>query len=281
MRSRFVFIFTVFLGLALPQIGLRAQDSARAALGILEQRAGAAEAANVVAVVGFNGQSQPESWKILVKVNGNDQTLREYIVQKRQLLGPTSVRRTPELDLPRTPILLTALRIDSTEVFRIADDAAIANGVGFDRVSYQLRWRGNDPEPTWLATLIDSTGSATGSVYIGANSGQVTHQSFGPDVIAGRPTRGQAPRNLTPVSANAAQGQPRAVVAPVAPAPAATRQPQPAARPAPAPVPVAPEASEKATSRIWLLNPAKRRDRRQQQTQPAPVPNVPDRYRPR
>ncbi|MFT5465002.1 MAG: hypothetical protein ACI8UO_000088 [Verrucomicrobiales bacterium] len=266
---------TAFL---LPLAGLRAQDSARAALGILEQKAGGTEAANVVAVVGFNGKSQPVSWKILVKINGNDQILREYIVQKRQLLGPTVVQRTADVDLPKTPLLLSALRIDSPEAFRIADDVAIANGVGFDQVNYQLRWRGNDVEPTWLTTLIDSHGKTAGSIYVTANTGTVAHQNFSGATAVAQNAR--PPKGLTPVSANAAQGPPRAVVSPVAPAPQSQRQPQPQPQPQRQPQtrPAAkPEPSSAPSSSIWLLNPAKRRAR----SEPAPQPQVPSRYRPR
>ena len=255
-----------------------AQTTARGALTILEHQAGQAETANVVAIVGNNGQNQPAAWKLLVLDRGNNSQLREYTVQNQHLTGPIAIQRDPKVDLPTTPILLTSLRVDSEEAFRIADDAAIAAGVGFDAVNYQLRWRGNDAEPTWQTTLVNSQGQVAGTVYIAASSGKVMLQQFS-NAKNGQLASGAArpPQNLTPVSGRSMQ-QPVAEVSRVPAAPAVAPAPAPAAaQPRPQPqsrrqVQQRPTRPAPTSSNIWLLNPGKR------QTQQAPVP---DRYRPR
>jgi len=162
---------------ALSPLGAQNQ-SARYALRALEMAKGPDEVAHTVAIVGFEGQDQPRTWQILVAGENPNAPLREYMIQGENVSGPRLVERTP--DIPNTPVLTTALRIDSADAFQISDDAAIVAGVGFDKLNYQLRWRGDDPEPSWMTTLIDVNGVEVGRVFVLAASGEVVHRDFKP-----------------------------------------------------------------------------------------------------
>ncbi|MEM7014743.1 MAG: hypothetical protein AAF585_25060 [Verrucomicrobiota bacterium] len=309
--SRTLLLSSALIAAFFSCFSVQAETTARGALTILEHQVGAVETANVVAIVGFRGQNQPKSWAILVLDPQNNQQLKEYTVENQRLTaGPKIIPRDPKADMPSTPVLLSSLAVDSSDAFRAADDMAIASGIAFDSINYQLRWRGNDSEPTWLTTLIDSRGKSVGSLYITSGTGKVLHHDFS---IAqqGQPASGPArpPQGLTPVSARAAQQQttlrPIAEVTPILaaprpqPAPVAVPQAQPQPRPQPQPAPrpqvqqpqQQPIQNSSAASNIWLLNPGKRRAQRtqqqnsQQRWEPAPIPQnssqVPERYRPR
>ena len=152
--------------------------TARQALQTLEKAIGTAAVAHVVGIVGFEGREQPESWQILVEVPQDDRILHEFVVRNSQLSGPRVLQRSEFKDLPQTPVLLASLKLDSREVFQIADDQAISAGVRFEKLNYQLRWRGNDSEPTWMATLLNAQNHAVGHVFITSASGKVVHTEF-------------------------------------------------------------------------------------------------------
>ncbi len=155
------------------------QASARNALQVLERHAGSTIAGNVVAVVGFHGAEQPIAWQILLLDTDDETPLREYIVQDQRVTGPNAIARGEGTDLPKTPVFLAAMKLDSPDVYQIADDQAIEAGVAFAKINYQLRWRGTDPEPTWMATLLTEDNREVGRVYIMSASGKVAFSQFG------------------------------------------------------------------------------------------------------
>tara|TARA_R110002096_G_scaffold200639_1_gene384590 strand:+ start:2623 stop:3153 length:531 start_codon:yes stop_codon:yes gene_type:complete len=157
---------------------LFAETNAREALQILERNTGQETISQVVAIVGFHGADQPNRWQILALDPANEGVLREYVIQNDTVTGPKSIPRQEGEDLPQTPVFLTSMKLNSTDVYQIADDQAIEAGVGFAKVNYQLRWRGNDPEPTWLATLLSSDNQVVGRIYVMAASGTVIHRDF-------------------------------------------------------------------------------------------------------
>lgn len=155
-----------------------AELSARRALQKLERENGPAAVANLVAIAGFHGQHQPGSWRLLTRHPKQPDVFYEFIVSEDGVRPPKVLDRKETPDLPTIPLLLSALRIDSTDAFRIVDDEAIEAGIGFDRLHYQLRWRGNDPQATWLVTLLDVTGDTAGHLFLEATSGRVVKRQF-------------------------------------------------------------------------------------------------------
>ncbi|MEM1295574.1 MAG: hypothetical protein AAGH89_09430 [Verrucomicrobiota bacterium] len=152
--------------------------TAREALQVFERQTSKATITQTVAIVGLHGSEQPHRWRFLALDPENENLLREYVLENNTVTGPKSIPRVAGQNLPRTPIFLAAMKLDSTDVYQMADDEAIEAGVSFAKVNYQLRWRGNDPEPTWLATLLSAENAAVGRVYIMAASGTVVHRDF-------------------------------------------------------------------------------------------------------
>ncbi len=173
-----IFIAAAAIFVAVTPLG--AQTGARQALQTLERHAGEEVIGKMVAIVGFNGASQPEAWQILTLAPKNDAVLHEFIVRGKTVTGPKTIARQEGQDLPKLPVLLASMKLDSTDLYHLADDQAIEAGASFAKLNYQLRWRGNDPEPTWRATLLSANNQVVGQIYVMAASGTVMHREFGP-----------------------------------------------------------------------------------------------------
>jgi hypothetical protein len=181
-----------------------AEPGARDALRVLEEARGAALLLRVVALLGWNGDDQPSAWRILVAgaAPGDDYT--EFEVSGGAVTAERPWPRTPGDGLPEKPVLTGLLTVDSTQAYRIADDEAILAGVTLSKLHYQLRFRGHDPHPTWLVTVVDPAGATVGEVVIDAHDGTIPYQDFpGTSLVAAAPET-----SVTPASAAAYQAEP-------------------------------------------------------------------------
>ncbi|MEM0969323.1 MAG: hypothetical protein AAF191_18875 [Verrucomicrobiota bacterium] len=193
---------TLFLALSLP-LALHAQQSARSALGLFRENRGQASVDNIIAISGMQGMHQPVEWEILTRDLSSPDHFLRYQIQNGVVFGPHRQERKERRDLHPVPIVAsTTLGVDSQEVFQICDDLAISAGIGYDLINYQLQWRGADPEPTWLASLIDEHNQViVGHIFVLADSGQVAHQQF-------FPAAGAVSEELRPVSRVSAASMP-------------------------------------------------------------------------
>jgi len=191
MKWRQMRIFAA-AGLVLAGGEAAASPSAREALQVLEGAQGSQAITNVVGIVGFNGDDQPDAWRLLVRDPANADVLQEYVIAGGKLTGRNEIRRADHADLPDKPLLGATLRVDSTEAYRIADDEAILAGISFERLHYQLRFRGADPAPTWLLTFVDATGGEIGQVVIDSSDSSIPFRHF-PSALAATPAAGTAP----------------------------------------------------------------------------------------
>lgn len=157
---------------------LQAGSTARKALELLVQSVPREVSSQIVAIVGFDGASEPETWSFLVRSPSAPEVIHEYRVREGQLSGPRKLlaEETPE-GLDR-PLPAGPMPVDSHDVARIIDDAVILEGVHFDRIDYQLCWRGKGPEPLWMATLVGGRGETLGHMFVSSTSGEVTHRAF-------------------------------------------------------------------------------------------------------
>ncbi len=181
---------------------------AREALEALERDKGPAVVTNVVGMVGFNGDDQPETWRLLVRDETTPEVLTEYIISGGKVTGQNSIPKTSATDLPEKPLIDAVWRVDSAEAYRIADDEAILAGISFVRLNYQLRFRGADPAPTWLLTFLDATGEDQGQVVIDAADGTIPFRNFPgtaavaqPSAPGPEPASDSVPPGTTPVAA--------------------------------------------------------------------------------
>lgn len=176
MAARIVTSFWFVLAATAPAGGSAALEALRG----LESAMGPRIAGQVVALAGFDGDDQPETWRLLVKEESEPEVLREYVVQGGKVTARHAIKRDEAADLPDKPLLsiAAAWKIDSPEAYRIADDEAILAGLSFSRLHYQLRFRGADRAPTWLLTFVDAAGAEVGQVVIDSADGSIAYRGF-------------------------------------------------------------------------------------------------------
>lgn len=176
--------------------------TARKALELLVQSVPKEVSSQIVAIIGFNGTTEPDTWYFLARSPSG--TLQEFQVRDGEIRGPRSL---PAEEVPEglnRPLPAGLLPVDSHDVARLIDDAVILEGVSFARIDYQLCWREKGPEPLWMATLVGAQGETLGHMFISAQSGQITHRAF----------YHQFPR-LPPLSPPVSSAAPSAVAMPV------------------------------------------------------------------
>jgi hypothetical protein len=129
------------------------------------------EAVNhVVSVTGAQGHPQPKVWRVLIE-DRNRGGIREIQVRNGQVVSdkPSSVVGSAE----GATINTAKLNLDSSGAFAVASHTADKSGTRFDAASYTLRTNERG-DPTWIVTLHAPSGQPVGTIYIGANRGNVT-----------------------------------------------------------------------------------------------------------
>ena len=157
----------LFVTPALAQEGLTAYDALRV-VGVHINRDAVTR---VISVTGIKGDPQPETWRILIDDRRGNGGVREVQVRHGQVSSdrPSSVVGSSE----GSTINTARLNLDSSGAFAVASHTADKSGTRFETASYTLRTdeRG---DPTWIVTLHARSGRPVGTIYIGANRGNVT-----------------------------------------------------------------------------------------------------------
>jgi len=160
----------VTLGLLITPALARERVTAYDALRVVGVHVSRDAVNHVISVTGVRGNPQPETWKILLDDRSHG-GIREIHVRNGQISSerPTSVVGSAE----GATINTSRLNLDSSGAFQVASHIAEKSGTRFDSASYTLRTdqRG---DPVWIVTLQATTGQPVGTIYIGANRGNVT-----------------------------------------------------------------------------------------------------------
>src|SRR5712692_5957995 len=128
---------------------------------------------HVISVSGVQGNPQPETWKILL----DDQHARGGVREVEVRNGRINSERTPIRSVVGSSegatINTARLNLDSSGAYAVASHTAEKSNMRFATVRYTLRTdeRG---DPTWIVTLQNKSSRAVGTIYIGANRGNVT-----------------------------------------------------------------------------------------------------------
>jgi len=157
----------LFVTPALAQERLTAYDALRV-VGVHINR----DAVNhVISVTGTHGDPQPETWRVLVADRRGNGGVREIQVRNGQVASerPSSVVGSSE----GATINTARLNLDSSGAFQVASHIAEKSGTRFDTASYTLRTNEHG-DPVWIVTLHAVNGQPVGTIYIGANRGNVT-----------------------------------------------------------------------------------------------------------
>jgi hypothetical protein len=127
----------------------------------------------VISVTGDGGNPQPATWKILVEDRSARGGVREVEVTDGRISSERTPVRTVVGSTEGATIKTSHLNLDSSGAYALASHTADKSNTRFDTASYTLRTdeRG---DPVWIVTLHGHSGQPVGTIFIGANRGNVT-----------------------------------------------------------------------------------------------------------
>jgi hypothetical protein len=127
----------------------------------------------IISVTGVDGTPQPETWKILMEDPRARGGVREIEVADGRIASERTPVRTIVGSTEGATIKTARLNLDSSGAFALANRTADKSNARFATVSYTLRTdeRG---DPVWIITLQSRSSRPVGTIYIGANRGNVT-----------------------------------------------------------------------------------------------------------
>ena len=127
----------------------------------------------VISVTGDAGNPQPATWKILLEDHSARGGVREVEVTNGRISSERTPIRTVVGSTEGATIKTARLNLDSSGAYTLASHTAERSGTQFQTASYTLRTdeRG---EPVWIVTLHAGSGQPVGTIFIGANRGNVT-----------------------------------------------------------------------------------------------------------
>lgn len=124
---------------------------------------------NIISITGTAGNPQPARWKVLLADRASGGA-RELEVANGRIVSdrPANVSESS----PAT-ISTSKLNLDSSGAYAVAAHTADTSHLLFNYVNYTLRTdrRGN---PMWIVSLETNARQPAGTIYIGANKGNIT-----------------------------------------------------------------------------------------------------------
>ncbi len=143
------------------------------ALRVIGAHFGRASVNHVISVTGVDGNPQPEKWKILMEDRRARGGVREVEVAGGEITSERTPVRAVVGSAEGATINTARLNLDSNGAFTVASHTADKSNARFARASYTLRTdeRG---DPMWIVTLQNQSSRPVGTIYIGADRGNVT-----------------------------------------------------------------------------------------------------------
>ncbi len=128
---------------------------------------------HVISVTGVDGTPQPKTWKILLDDTRARGGVREIEVTNDRIVSERTPVRSVAGSTEGATINTARLNLDSNGAYAVASHTAEKSNARFAIVSYALRTdeRG---DPVWIVTLQNESARPVGTIYIGANRGNVT-----------------------------------------------------------------------------------------------------------
>jgi len=128
---------------------------------------------HVISVTGVDGAPQPKTWKILLDDPRARGGVREIEIANDRIVSERTPVRSVAGSTEGATINTARLNLDSNGAYAVASHTAEKSNTGFAVVSYTLRTdEGGDP--VWIITLKNESARPVGTIYIGANRGNVT-----------------------------------------------------------------------------------------------------------
>lgn len=160
-------------------VNLRA-ETAKESITLLKGHRGALVSGSVTHVRGHRGQDQPEVWEIATRMSDGE---RVFVITGKRIIADTvySSGGGVVVDLRR-------LKVDSGDVFRVVNRAAVVAKVGFDSIDYELRAAPLGNAPLWIIHLRNFAGKDVGRLEVSGESGELLRSKwFKPRIAAREP----------------------------------------------------------------------------------------------
>jgi hypothetical protein len=128
---------------------------------------------HVISVSGLDGDPQPKIWKILLDDPRARGGVREIEIANNRIASERTPIRSVAGSSEGATIKTARLNLDSSGAYAVASHTAEKSNTHFATVSYTLRTdEGGDP--VWIVTLENESARPVGTIYIGANRGNVS-----------------------------------------------------------------------------------------------------------
>lgn len=148
-------------------------NTAYEALRVVGTQMNRAYVDRVISVTGDGGNPQPATWKILLDDRAARGGVREVEVTDGRVSSERTPVRTVVGSTEGATIKTSHLNLDSSGAYALASHTADKSNARFETVSYTLR-TDEHGEPVWIVTLRARNGQPVGTIFIGANRGNVT-----------------------------------------------------------------------------------------------------------
>ena len=176
---RSLVILSVF---AIPLLSAQAADGGNA-FAALRTAQKVAPSGALVQMTGTRGEPRPSEWTILFSDPQARGGVREVVVsgdvvvsQRTPLRGFSGVSSLP-------PVKLTQLNTDSDAAFKIADQQARNQSIGFNWIDYSLQSENVSGAPVWTLKLFDHMGAPVGTLKVSAQDGSLIQPLEGTPVV--------------------------------------------------------------------------------------------------
>jgi hypothetical protein len=148
-----------------------AQDTAYKALRVIGTQRGEKALGQILSISGKSGRPEPMEWTVKLDDPAARGGVRELNIANGQI---TADRAPAKSGFPAgRPIELTNLNLDSDGAFRVAEEEARRNQVGFDSVNYSLSSDPASGKPVWTLGLFDYDQQPVGAVRVAAENGKL------------------------------------------------------------------------------------------------------------
>jgi len=171
--------FTAILGIgALAAAQPAHATTAKAAVDVVVKQFGKAYAERIISVSGQKGEPEPAAWHVFAYDLQQQGLVSHFVVQNGKLAGAglLDAARSHPLAGPRLP--WTRIKLDSPQIFRQANNAAINAKVGFDSIDYHLTTDRRNNIPVFEVWLKNAQGRIVGTLGISATDGRIVSSNF-------------------------------------------------------------------------------------------------------
>ena len=156
---------------------LSAQTAAKA-VGVVQQQYGKVYGDRLVAVTGENGGPQPKEWHLFAYDLKQPTLISHFVVSGGKIVNAAMLDAQRSKSWAAPTIGWNRVKVDTEQVFKIADATARAATVGFNSIGYRLMADRASGIPVYQIELTDAAGKPVGNLKIDGVQGRVLSQSW-------------------------------------------------------------------------------------------------------